>query len=59
MTTVYIVYCCVDWEGRHVSHVNSVHATHEGALAEQNKIEAETSHRYCDKHSIEVEEVEP
>ena len=56
MTTVYIVYCCVNWEG---SYVNSVHATHEGALAEQNKIEAETSHRYCDKHSIEVEEVEP
>ena len=56
MTTVYIVYCCVDWEGR---QVNSVHATHEGALAEQNKIEAETSHRYCDKHIIEVEEVQP
>jgi hypothetical protein len=56
MTTVYIVNCCVNWEG---AYLHSVHATLEGAVAEQNKIEAESGHRYCDKHTVETEEVKP
>ena len=56
---VYIVFCCVAYEG---SYVHSVHATKEGADAEAGRVKALRGldhHVGCDKHTTEEYEVQP